>query len=446
MVANCVGNVLNALYTRHLVQFPHPIVTLPNPPYVYSDEGKVGIKANYDIVPDAWQRRKTLLQRERILASIALDRSRANWVKSHIKTEIALTRPKKARLIQASLTQRGNYEFADEYRAFTEAMVHWSAIPRMYFGTFVHLRSACGLNRDAIAEQVTEWIECYGGGATYFIDDVSNMDGSVQKAHLDPHYELYEFLDPVLAQHARASFKFKGLVPVRETLVMYTGCATVKSGAQDTSSGQTTRRLDCFVRCLYGSGVTHIIGFVFGDDLWVILRGCLPTLVAMAQLQATCGWATKGVYVKTVEQADFLASAFVPLRIGGYAMRPLIGRLLAKLFWTWRVIPPLRCGSYVHQVAEAFRPLYQGLRFVTMWLDWHLRIPQRKSFVWRDAPSMPLAAPCDWPAFIANRYGLEMPGDFAYPANHQDVVLMYHPWADAVMRYDLTDPQERILL
>lgn len=443
VVANCVGNVQNALYTRHLAPFLHPIPALPNPPYLYSSEAKSQLRERFAITCDAWMRRKTLRQRELILQSIAVDNPQPHFVKSHIKTEICLKMPTKARLIQASRTQRDSYEFADLYRAFTEALVEWSTIPRMYFGTKVHLRSACGLNRDQISEQVSDWVATYGMAFTIFIDDVKNMDGNVQGPHLQEQYSLYDELDPCLAAHARAAQEFWGVVYLKESTVRYKGKDTVKSGAQDTSSGQTARRLDCFIRCLYGSGVTLVAGFVFGDDLWVMMQGVLPTVEQMAVLQQACGWATKGVYVKSIEQSDFLASSFVPRASGGYAMRPLLGRMLAKLFWTWRTIPKARQGSYVHQVAEAFLPLFSGFDFMTMWLMWHMQVTVKKPFHWKEGWFLPQAADCIWDEFVARRYGLEMPDRLQLPDHHNVVALIYHPWAESVMRYDLADPQER---
>ncbi len=445
MVASCVTNVLNAIATRHLAPYLHPISSLPNPDYIYSPAAMQQIRALYELVLEAWRKNKTLRKQQLIEDSVAMDMLSLHWVKSHIKTEVVSKFPTKARLIQGFLRLRDNYEFADQYRAYTEALVAWSAIPRQYFHMYVHLRSACGLNRAEIASQVSDWMLSDGNG-TIFIDDVTNMDGNVQKCHLEAQYRLYDVLDRGMAEHARASMHFRGVVPVgKTTTVLYAGCATVKSGAQDTSSGQTARRLDCFVRCLYNSGVTRCVGFVFGDDLWVILHGQLPTVEAMRRLQAECGWETKGQYVRSIEQSDFLASSFVPLKEGGYAMVPLIGRLFAKLFWTHRVVPPRRVRSYVKQIAESFLPVFAGFRFVESWLAWHIGGVDQ---AWKpearlNSPAIPQGTPL-WQEFVWRRYGLPMPSMFDFNQFHRrQVVLLFHPWANAVMAVDLADPSGR---
>lgn len=450
VVSNCVPNILTALHNRHLAPFPYPIDCLPNQPYIYSEQSKREIASYFCVEPDAWHVRKSLAFRQRIADSIAADPPRPNLVKAHIKTEICCLMPSKARLIQASFSNRDSYEFADEYRAYTHALVAWTAIPRIYCTMHVMLRSACGLNHVEMAAQMSEWIHSYGRLAKYFIDDISNMDGSVQMVHLDEQISLYQACDEKLAQHARASVLFRGFVQTKgpcPTSVGFGGRATVKSGSQDTSSGQTTRRIDTFVRSLAGTGVTHIIGFAFGDDLWVMLLGVVPSPDAMYQLQARCGWKTKGVYVDCPEQTDFLACSLVPDVAGKYALVPLLGRQFAKLFWTWRPLPQRFRAGYMRQVAVGMLPHFAGFHFVEDWLRWHLQYPTgpvMKGFKnkWLARPFH--TTPCLWKQFIAARYGLDMPEIFNFKQfPKENSVLLHHPWANEVMRYDLTDPAMR---
>lgn len=400
------------------------------------------------VEPDAWQARKSQSFRQRILDSIAVDPPHPRLIKAHIKTEVCAMFPSKARLIQASFSNRDSYEFADEYRAFTHALICWTSIPRVHFGMQVFLRSACGLNHVDMAVQMSEWITTYGRLAHYFIDDISNMDGSVQAVHLEEQIALYRECDKHLADHAAASVRFRGFVQAKSscpTTVAYGGIATVKSGAQDTSSGQTTRRIDTFVRALSGTGVTHIIGFAFGDDLWVMLLGVCPSPEAMYQLQARCGWKTKGVYVDCPEQTDFLACSLVPDTAGNYALVPLIGRQLAKLFWTWRPLPERFRGEYLRQVAVGMLPHYAGFHFMEDWLRWHLQFPtgpKLRGFTYHTRTFH--TTPCLWSVFIARRYNLGMPEVFNFKQfPKENSVLISHPWADQVMRYDLTDPAMR---
>jgi hypothetical protein len=344
---------------------------------------------------------------------------------------------------------RDSYEYADYYRAFTHAFTEWSSISRNYFGTYVDLRSACGLSHAEIGKQVSIWIHNYPG--TYFIDDVSNMDGNVQNAHLYPHYALYDNICPQMAKHARAAHRFTGFVKMKTALqIVVYGCeATVKSGAQDTSSGQTSRRIDSFVRCLYGLGVTVIVGYAFGDDLWIIMLGNLPTLEQLQILQAACGWKTKGVYLFDPTHTDFLCCGFVPDVQNDYAMVPLIGKQLAKLFWTWRRIPNSRRGSYVHQVAESMIPRYAGFKFVIAWLKWHLAVPCKKpyrlplDFVPQPAHHCALR----WADFVMRRYGLPLPSqediDCFTRVPPSATAVLYNQWALSVMEHDLADPAAR---
>lgn len=460
VVASCVSNIVNALTTRHISAFLFPIETLPNPPYVYTHAHREQMADIFhrSYQPGAWRTGKSLNKQRMIQTSLDNDLAKTNKVISHLKCNaVSSLKPAKARLIQAFVTLRDSYEFADEYRAFTHAITEWTRVPRQYFGMHVHLRSACGLSHAEIAQQITKWVGRAGRKPKFFIDDISNMDGNVQNAHLIPHYWLYDGFSANLAKHARASHDFIGYVrakvPAGSQTVIYGCSATVKSGAQDTSSGQTTRRIDTFVRCLYGSGVTSIIGFVFGDDIWIIIEGQLPPIEFLNQLQQRCGWKTKGIYLDHIERTDFLACHFVPDIFGGYAMIPMLGRQLSKLFWTWRTIPKSRVRSYVYQVAEALAPRYTGLKFMEAWFRWHMaHVPGSKQFYGELDYKLRMPQPAhphklDWATFLLRRYNLPLPplADFAIfnQIKYNQTAVVYTPWTAAVMKFDLADPTDR---
>lgn len=401
---------------------------------------------------DAWHYRKTGRMKQRIQESILLDRPRPERIVAHIKTEIVGIRPTKARLIQAFDAYADNYVVADHYRAFTEALLRVTDEQYQFCGMEVHVRSACGLNRVDMALQIASWLSVHppGGDTRIFLDDISNMDGSVQLPHLRAQANLYDMLSPAMAQHFRSTFNFRGIVRQHcmnnaSGSVRYVGQATVKSGAQDTSSGQTCRRIDGIVRCFASLGAKSICGFVFGDDVWLLVTKC-PDLSAISSEQEKYGWKTKGCYVDCVESSDFLSCGFARTKTGVH-MFPLIGRTLAKLFWTWRQVPERRRAHYRHQVAEAMMPAYQGFTFMMGFLGWHLMksAPQSRCAEFHfPRPKLVHANPLskvNWPSYVAARYGLPMPKPFKWSQlPHKLNHLVALPWANDVMRYDLMDP------
>jgi len=304
-----------------------------------------------------------------------------------------------------------------------------------------------------MVELVTTMLAEYSGPNTWMlIDDVSNMDASVAAVHLYAQYDLYDQLDPLLAQHARATQNSYGVMKSAGTATVYYRVrATVKSGAQDTSSGQTTRRLDGLVRTFQTLGVTHMVGLVFGDDLWLLFKRATPPLLKdIYDAQALYGFATKAVYCQDVCQTDFLASSFVPDVEGGYAMVPLIGRLLAKLFWTTKAVPQRQWGSYVSQVASAFLPRFVGFRFMEAWLLWHVHMPVNQEY--KDAVPDRKVVPAHhcalrWEDFIFRRYGLSLPSESDIAQIHQCrygyTYVLSNEWARHVMQHDLADPADR---
>jgi len=405
------------------------------------------------IIVGSWRTGKTQVRQRSIQESLDYDNPEPAKVKGHIKTEVQVKKPTKARLIQAFHQFIDNYEFADEYRAFTHALVVWTAEPHTWKGMTVHLRSACGLNHEQIAAQVTDWLIQYPLGEYHlFIDDVSNMDASVQPTHLHQQVRLYNYLDPRLGSHLASTIVFKGSVRGRgdEGVVIYWGNGTVKSGAQDTSSGQTTRRIDSFVASAKLLGVTTVVGFAFGDDLWVLLGPKRPTEQEWYQAQLTEGWKTKGVYVETPEKSDFLACTFALDRRGEYAMFPLPGRIFAKLFWTWREGEARVRASYIHQVAEVFQERYRGFDLMEAFLAWHCQLPKGRHIKLPELMykrQAPHGECVDWVSFFMERYELGPPPrvseDAIKAVDPTHTALIYDPWVDAVMRYNLSDPVDR---
>ncbi len=398
----------------------------------------------------AWRHNKSLARQRQIQDSIDWDEPQPHKALAHIKTAIELKRPEKGRVIQAFHNPADNYSLADSYRAFTEALVAYTDQPRHYLGMYVHARSACGLNHAQMTEQINAWLaELSLASFSIFLDDVSNMDGSIQPCHLELQAQLYDALDPAMAADLRRSIRYKGMVRTRQGLVVYSANGTVRSGAQDTSSGQTTRRLDIFVRVCRSLGVRQVRAFVFGDDILAFLVGG-PSNPAEFDAQHTLyGLKCRACYVPDLCQADFLACTFVPTVDGAYAMVPKPGRLLAKLFWTWRTIPPRRLASYLHQVAEAFLPRYAGCEFLEQWLRWHMRAPVDK--LWDHAPPFlqppTHTSPMLWPEFFARRYGLPPPpleliSELAsIPIGTTAIIA--HAWSQLVQEFDLADPGDR---
>jgi len=424
---------------------------------MYSDERIQELANQFRLVfvDDAWKKGKSIQRRQAITQSILFDDRHFSRVKSHIKTEVCAMKPKKARLIQAFDAPVDNYIVADHYRAFTEALLHVTLEPTVYQGMYVHLRSACGLNRLDMSRQIYEWLlEAPLGGKNHiFIDDVSNMDGNVQLVHLDAQQRLYEALSPDLAAHHRATISFKGCIPRRamtnaDSTVFYRAVGTVKSGAQDTSSGQTCRRIDGVVRNFHTLGCKAIRGFAFGDDVWLIVTfDVLPTCEQVMAVQATYGWPTRGVFTQELEESEFLSCSFAYC-VGGVHMFPKLGRMFAKLFWTWRRLSARKRRHYVTQIALSTLPAYEGFALVQAWLRWHIDSPPRTVPEWMLRPS--LCAPVGevrWTNFIIARYGALPPTDLIARIKRlskDDVHLLADPWVRTVMIRDLVDPAESV--
>lgn len=450
-MGNCTCNVVNALATRHLVEFKH-IYSYTGEHYIYTcavREALAGLFWAF-VETESWHQGKTQARISLIQDSLDQDHPKPQRTLGHIKTDVNPLRPTKARMIQAFHRPVDNYQYADAYRAFTAALTEWTRVPRVFRNLQLHIRSACGMNHAQMAAQVTAWYREFSLTPLHIlVDDVSNMDGSIQLPHLDLQTWLYAGMDPAMSAHHARTVKFSGVVRGRSGNICYKGHGTVKSGAQDTSSGQTCRRIDSLVIVLEELGIRRAAGFVFGDDVLVFVDRPMDP-VAYAALQARMGLAVKYAMVDALERADFLSCTFMPDRDGSYAMLPKPGRLLAKLFWTWRVVPEARRGSYLREVAQGFNGRFSGCTFLETWLAWHLRHPVRRNMVLPLKPKQPIhPTPILWPDFFATRYGLPMPPDdltaLVAAVPHGDTAIIRHWWTEAVQEFDLSDPSERIL-
>jgi hypothetical protein len=165
-------------------------------------------------------------------------------------------------------------------------------------------------------------------------------------------------------------------------------------------------------------------------------------------VQRCFGWQTKGVFAESVEESDFLSSNFVLCKSGAYLMIPMIGRLLAKLFWTWRHVTDKNRADYCRPIAESFMPTFQGFEFMEKWLSWHRRRPvgKRCRYVHYKPEVIPVARGALWSEFLFRRYGLSLPPrDLIEQLDvpFSKVAIINHAWSEAVMKYDLADPAAR---
>lgn len=368
-----------------------------------------------------WKVGKTLQKVATIMQSIIWDPVNLGVAKSHIKSEILLTRPTKARLIQAYFNEATSYCLADEYRWLGKAVYSALSIPANFGGMDTLVMAASGLSHTEIGAHFSEWFAEPGWVA--YESDGSNWDASMQEAHLARKCDVYDWLDSELAAHARGFIKFRGYAFKTNkgdiwhaNAVKYKGRATVKSGSQDTTTGNIIIRWEQALNTLLMLDCRpyKVRGMVQGDDLLVLLwfrremeiprlRADLERLEALSGVHAKCG------LFRDPCQTTFLSSTFVPSG-AGFVFVPLPGRTFAKLFWTVQPVTKRHLDSYRGQVAEPFLRVYCGWPLMEAFLRAHIRParPGQKPWKMHQMKDFEVTREADWAAFVSRRYGLAL--------------------------------------
>jgi len=377
--------------------------------------------------------------------SIALDPEDFR-VKGHLKHEVLTKRPTKARLIQAHWNERTAYDFAAEYKAFHLALCGCSGLDVVVGRTHATVHFAMGLNPSELASIVASWEQL----GWLYESDGTNWDANIQSQHLGLKLALYESLDPLLARHAKrwcgrfvGKVLFGGLHP---THVAYSGEDTVKSGAPDTSSGNSLMRAELFLRAVSSLGVPWVHVVVMGDDL----LACVPHGFSVSQLlraERAFGVAAKGAGFAHLEQVSFISSTF-PAMGGQRYMVPLPGRILAKLGWTVHPVTVRTRGGYVRDVFRPYSAIFTGLEFFEQWIAWHMRVPYQRQTPSALAPKPPVhtppTQPVDWARLWALRYCADLPVWRFGGLESSKAWLVHAPEIVRIIQVDLVDPEDRL--
>lgn len=419
--ANCLSNIHNALCNRHLARPLHNVRHFPTIDLWNLLRDDLIAHYNYacDQAPGAWRAGKPLAKLRLIDRSFVFDPVVLNLIKAHIKGEVLLTCPSKARLIQAYWNEVSSYLFADQYRALGKAVYATLASRRDIFGMDVLLQAASGLSHAEIGVLFSEWFQ--DPGFVIYESDGANWDASMQTCHVLRRVAIYGWLDSDLAGHAKGSLRFRGYAHKtnvddiwRSAAVTYRGVATVKSGAQDTTTGNIIIRWEQILNALLALPTTpyKVRGMVQGDDVLLLLWFRKPVEPVRLATELIAREALSGIQAKAAVFRDpccatFLSCTFVPCA-AGYTFVPLPGRTFAKLFWTVKQVGRCHLDSYRGQVAEAFLKVYAGWPLMEAFLRAHIREARAGQKPWRmhEVKDFQVSVGCDWFEFLHRRYGL----------------------------------------
>jgi len=324
-----------------------------------------------------WEDQWSSTKLAQIRQSVRTQQVVPDWVGSFLKNEVNHKFPTKGRLIHPYLTMATQEAFARELKCFQKALMILDDY-EIYPGIFL----TCGSGRTA--QYLAAWILRSHGPYLSYEQDGVTWDARLGREH---HLAKLRFLReccPQAADFIEACYRTKAAVRDRDgTLVyLYTLVGTVRSGHNDTTSGNTLINLlvaaVCLKRC-------HLTGraIAAGDDLLVLIDetpGLDPDDVKtrMTSTVAEYGIKPEARVFRDIEDVTFISARW--LRTGArYVFVPLVGRLVSRLWWTVARVPPKLVQAYQRGVCLAVQavcgmmPIARGLtaKYRQAWLPVH---------------------------------------------------------------------------
>lgn len=311
---------------------------------------------------DVWLAKWPKSKRDAILHSImSEDPLCPGRLQADVKRECLSNLPTKARLIQYYFNMRTQAEYGPQFYAMQKAF--GDVFVSRPLGPYADLTFASGMNSTAISE----WARaCVARGARcYYERDGKCWDATMNLRHAAARIAAYSILDPALAEFARQCVTARGVIRGADDCIKYEIEGTVKSGHNDTTSGNS------FINGVIASHVFHAMCvrcsiLVAGDDLLVACYDDFDINDAMSR-EAAFGIKPEARKFTSLFDTSFISGifAYAGERIF-FIPRP--GKLLAKLFWT--VNPPSVRNSRAYQrgVARGLLPSCGSIPIVRSFL------------------------------------------------------------------------------
>lgn len=442
---SCCCNALNAFANRHGARQPKIKLDLPRHAGLEQEIRKwyVDLEEKYY---DSWLDKWPASKRASILHSLEFDECMPGRVSAFVKREGAHAPLKKARLIQAYATLATQERFAREFSVFQKAL--GAALPLDGFefypgivGTF-----CSGYSGAEIGAWLTEATAAFRH-PFFYERDGKNWDSTMQRAHHDFKSSVMRACDPRLADFADSCHTVRGSFGFGAHSFRYSLNGTVKSGHNDTTSGNSLLNAYITARALLACGLRGRF-IVAGDDMLAVIDGDF-SVDDMLSAERALGIVPEARKFARPEDTSFISGIFLLSATDGtLGFFPSLGRLLTRLWWTTREVPPRQRRDYCYSVACGLEPSVGHLPVYRELLAPALTRGGRRVDTGKmkhSAHSVRQAG--DFDASLAARYGISVVelhefAAFVLSAGTGPSFLV-HPLYDVIQAKDLSDIADR---
>lgn len=362
---SCICNASKALLERHLAAQPTPTRRLRCPRKLvdaivasYSRQ-----TLDYDEWLSSWPAGKRRAIERSVLHDVIDVCDSASFVKrSGEHKEVAVPR-----LIQKYGNLGTQAEFAVEHKRAQKAIFEvlggdkgdgFECAP----GVFVAGTSGW------TSKDISAWARRNSNASWYYERDAERWDASQQRIHHNCKMSLFRKLGKEFAQSVEKSFAVRGRTRGagrHPTTISYASRGTVKSGYNDTTSGNTLVNACISAAAIAACGLRANI-LVMGDDMLAAVWGAeIPERVA--EYEKSFGIRPKYQVHHDVASASFCSGHF--LDDGNRIMFvPNFGRNLCRLFWTVNPVSPKHLPLHQHNVASCMLTTYPNHPWYRAWL------------------------------------------------------------------------------
>lgn len=349
---SCNCNALNALVTRHGAKQPPAPKPLPHHPALASALARAyrDLESTYY---ESWWGKWTETKRKLFLRSMAYDAIRPDQIKAFVKFEGGHKLPTKARLIQGYSQLTTQELRAREFTTFQKALGSVMSIEGFELEPGILVTFASGYNGRDLGRWLTEAERAYTN-PHYYERDGKNWDSTMQDTHHRCKLEHMRACSSDLADFADKCYKVNGFWLGKNTCMRYVLDGTVKSGHNDTSSGNSLINAVLTAAALRDCGLRGRV-IVAGDDMLAVVDGDFDA-GALANAERSYGIIPEARKFYSAEDVSFISGAFLRDSItGSLAFFPILGRLLARLWWTTKKIRPCDLNNFRYSVACGLR-------------------------------------------------------------------------------------------
>lgn len=442
---SCSCNALNALAIRHGAKQPGVTEVLPHLPDLNS-RVQMAYMALESTYYDSWLAKWPAAKQAAILQSIKFDPDVPRRVKSFVKREGGHGPPKKARLIQGYHTLATQELYAREFSTFQKALADVLGLDGFEFYPGIHGTMCSGYS----GQQIGDWLtaaENSTADAHFYERDGKNWDATMQRPHHDFKVGVMRACSSQLAAFADECYSVVGSVGSGSNRITYKLEGTVKSGHNDTTSGNSLINAAITARAMHLCGLKGRF-IVAGDDMLAVISGDFDAGL-MLEAERRLGIVPEARKFYAAEDVSFISGIFLrdalTQRLGFF---PSLGRTLARLWWTTRDVAPKNRRNHCYSVACGLWDAVGALPCYGAFLQPHIARGGRIIETGKGRHSAHSVAQVgDYSASLARRYGAT-----ALELDEFDVFLsllrpepshVVHPFYDRLVEKDLADIAER---